>query len=144
VEREIANLVEEERPARGRANETLLIGDRPGETSSAMSKQLAVRQIALCRRAVVGEEHCRGPGGSPVYRPGDQIFAGAAFSRDEHREVVALKTLNLVSDPIHRRARTDETRKQRLERSLIDLFDGISAAVTRSAQFKPQLCDRGE
>src|SRR5262249_54624021 len=57
IERQVADLVEEEGAADRCADEPLLIGDRASETAAPVAKQLAVSKVALCRRAVIGEKH---------------------------------------------------------------------------------------
>ena len=52
-----------------------------------------------------------------VDRARDEVLAGAALARDQHREIVALQPLNLLDDALHRGARADEAREQRLERT---------------------------
>src|SRR2546430_3962204 len=47
VEREVADLVQEQRASRGGANQSLLVGDRAGEAAAPVAEQLAVGQIAL-------------------------------------------------------------------------------------------------
>ena len=74
----------------------------------------------------------------------DEVLAGAALARDQHRQVVALQPLNLFGDAVHRRARADEAGKQRLERPLVALFDGLRRALARAAQLEPLARHRGE
>ena len=57
VERQIADLVEEEGPARRRPHKPGLVGHRPGKAAAPMAEKLAVGEIAASGGAGVGEEH---------------------------------------------------------------------------------------
>ena len=144
VERQVADLVEEQRAARGSADEALLIRDRAREAAAPMSEQLAVGQVALRRRAVVGEKHRRAPRRADMNGARDEVLAGAAFARDEHHQVMALQPLNLIGDAIHRGARADEPGEQRLERARAARLRGVAAAVARAAQLESLAGDDGE
>src|SRR5262245_39670062 len=96
IEREVADLIEKQRAAHRCPDEPLLIRDGTGEAATSMAEQLAIRQVALRCRAVVGEEHRRASWGADVDRARDEIFSGAAFTRDQHREVVPLQALDLI------------------------------------------------
>ena len=129
VERQVADLIEEQRASDRRADQSLLIGDRAGEAAAAMPEQLTVGQIARRRRAVVGEEHRGASWRADVNRARDEVLAGAAFPGDQHGQVVALQPLDLIGQPIHRRTGADEPGQQRLEWSLVVLIDGLDSDV---------------
>src|SRR5438552_3883647 len=59
VEREVADLVEKQCAARRGSYETGLIGNGAREAAAPVAEQLAVRQLAARRGAVVGQEHRR-------------------------------------------------------------------------------------
>ena len=101
-----------------------------------MTEQLAVGEIASRRRAVVGEEHGRAAVRSEVNGEGDKLFAGSAFTGDQHREVVALKPLNLLDDPRHDGTRAQKSRQQRLEQTIHGCIDGSGRSVARGAEGK--------
>ena len=111
VHRQIADLVQEQRGANRRAHESKLVVHRAGKTAAAMAEQLAVGQFARCRRAVVWEEHRRAAQRSYMDGPRDQLFARAAFSCNQHGEVVALQPLDLFHDPHHRRTGAQKPRQ---------------------------------
>ena len=110
VERQVADLVEEERAADRGPQHAGLIGDRAGEAAAAVAEQLAVGQLARRARAVVGQEHVRAARRSGVNRARDEVLAGAALAGDQHGQVVALQPLNLIGDALHRGAGADESR----------------------------------
>src|SRR5438876_7377785 len=96
VERQVANLVEEQRAAGRRSHKAELIRYRSGEAASPMTEQLAVGQLAPRGGAVVRQEHRGAAVRADVNGAGDELLAGAAFARDQHRQVVALHALNLL------------------------------------------------
>ena len=83
-----------------------------------MAEQLAVREIASGRRAVVRKKHRRAAVRSDVNRARDQLFAGPALAGNQHGQVVALHPLDLLDDPRHRLAGRDKSWEERLERSI--------------------------
>src|SRR5207247_9713382 len=128
VEREVPDLIEEQRATGSRSDETRLIRHRAGKAAAAMSEQLTVGQLPPCRRAVVRQEH----GGAAVrtHMDGsrDELFASAAFARDQHRQIVALHALNLFNDARHGGAGREKPGNEWLERSL----DGDPCGLDRS------------
>ena len=105
-------------PPAADADQARLIGDRAGEAAAPVAEQLAVGQIAVGRRAVVGQEHRRAALRADVDRARDQLLAGAALAGDQHGQVVALQPLDLLDDAAHRGAGAEEAGQQRLERAL--------------------------
>ena len=84
------------------------------------------------------------PRRAAVNRARDQVLAGAAFSGDQHREVVSLHALNLVAEARHRRAGADETGDERLERSLVGVLHCLTRAIAQAAQLEALASDMGE
>ena len=82
-ERELADLVEEERAAGGRAEEPLasLIG--AGERAALVPEQVALDQRVGDRAHVHGDERSGGALGALVHRAGDELLAGAALAEQE-------------------------------------------------------------
>ena len=66
-------------------------------------------------------------------RARNEILAGAAFARNQHREVVALHALNLLGDALHGGTRADKPRQQWLEWPL-EHAPAASAGRSRAAQ----------
>jgi len=115
VQRQIADLVEKQRAAGRRADQPGLIRDRAGETAAPVAEQLTVGEIASGGRAVVRQKRAGAAVRTDVNRARDQLLAGAALSRDQHRQVVPLQPLDLLDDAGHGGARGEESRQQRLE-----------------------------
>src|SRR5262245_57285376 len=91
IERKITDLVEEQRPARRRAHQPGLIGDRSREAASSVSEELAVRQFPAGRRAVVRQKRRAAAMRPDVDRSGDQLFTGSAFAGNQSGQIVALQ-----------------------------------------------------
>ena len=104
-------------PPAADAHQPRLIGDGAGEAAAAMAEQLAVGQVAVGRRAVVGQEHRGASVRSDMNRARDQLFAGSALAGDQHGQVVALQPLDLIDDTIHRGTGADESGQERFERA---------------------------
>ena len=68
-----------------------------------------------------------------------ELLAGSALSGDEHGQIVALQSLNLLDDAGHGRARRQESRQQRLERAIARPVDG-SAERSRAAHSANPCC----
>ncbi len=114
-----------------------LVGDGAREAAAAVAEELTVGELARRARAVVGQEHAAAARRPGVDRPRDEILAGAALAGDEHREVVALHALNLIGDALHRGARADKSRQERLERPLEDAARRLGRAIAGGAEIEP-------
>ena len=136
VERQVADLVEEDRAAGRGADDARLIGDRAGEAAAPVPEQLAVGQLARRAGAVVGEEHRFAARRAGVDRARDQILAGAALAGDQHRQVAALEALDQIGDALHRGAGADEPGNQRLERPLDRAGDRLGRPLARGAELE--------
>ena len=77
-------------------------------------------------------------------RPRDQILAGAALAGDQDGEIVALQPLDLIGDPLHRGARADESRNQRLEWPFDRAGGGLERAVASGTELEPLAQDRAD
>ena len=64
----------------------------------------------------------------------DEFLARAALTGDEHGEVVALQTLNLVDHAVHHRTRREEAWQQRFERPVDRGTGWRRRAVARRAE----------
>ena len=74
----------------------------------------------------------------------DQILPRSALARDEHCQVVALQPLDLLDHPGHRGACADEAWEERLERTFVDLLDGMGRALAGAAELEALARDRRE
>jgi hypothetical protein len=87
VEAHVADFVEEQGAARGRANDALEVVGRAGERSAAMAEQLRIEHVLRGRGAVEGEEGRLGAVGIGVNRPRENFLAGPCFTGDQHGHV---------------------------------------------------------
>jgi len=85
----VADLVEEERAARGLAEAPQPRLDGTGEGAALVAEQLALEQLARDRRRVDGHEGQRAAMARCVQGARDQLLAGAALAGDQHRHVAA-------------------------------------------------------
>src|SRR5258705_12433060 len=108
VDRHVSYRDKEESDGRGGPIQPLLVVYRAGEASSPMTEQLAVREVALRGRAVVGKEHRAAARGPDMDRARHEVLASATLARDQDREVMSLEPLDLIRDAVHRGARADE------------------------------------
>ena len=131
VERQVADLVEEQRAADGRPQDARLIGYRAREAAAAMAEQLAVGELARGAGAVVGQEHPAAAEGAGVDRAGDEVLARAALAGDQDGQVVVLQVLDLIGYALHGCADANEPGKQRLELPLHDGRGDLHRALAR-------------
>ena len=85
AERQLADLVEEERAARGLLEKPLAVAVGVGEGALAMPEQLGLEQGVGDGAAVDGDEGPAVARREPVDGAGDQLLAGARLAVDEHR-----------------------------------------------------------
>ena len=85
-QRDVADLVEEQRAAVGQLD--LAVGglDRAGERALLVAEQLALEQVLGDRRAIDGDELALAAARF-VNRAGEQFLAGAAGAEQHHRDV---------------------------------------------------------
>ncbi len=82
---DLADLVEEERAAGGELEPARLGRDRAGEGAALVAEQLTLDQLLRDGRAVHLDERLAAARRVVVQRAGDELLAGAALPRDEHR-----------------------------------------------------------
>ena len=87
IERHVADLVEEQRPAVGQLERAPLALTRAGEGAALVAEELALEQVSGIGRAVDGHERPVAAAGWLVDGRGDELLAGAALARDEDRRV---------------------------------------------------------
>ena len=108
VEREVADLVEEDRSAASRFDAPKLALVGAGEGSLLVAEQLGRHQGRRQAGAVDGNERATRRARKFVQRPSRKLLAGAGLAGDQHRGVAGRELPNLFSDPPHRRAVADE------------------------------------
>ena len=85
MHRHVADLVEEERPRGGKLQQPSLSIRRAGEGAFFIAEELTLQQRVGDSPDVDGGERAVGIGGKRMDQPGNHLFAGTAFPRDEHR-----------------------------------------------------------
>src|SRR5439155_22995746 len=122
--RNIADLVQEERPFVGQLEPADFLGDRAGERAFLVSEQLAFEQIERDGRAIQLDERATAPRAQSVNRTRDQLLAGARLAVDEHGRIGRCDALDLFEYQFERLAVADDL----LESPLI----GVPIAVPGS------------
>jgi hypothetical protein len=87
VDRELADLVEQEGAAVGHLEPAGAVLGGPGEGAADVAEQLALEQVRGDRGAVEGDERALGAGAPAVDRAGEALLAGAGLAEDQHRGV---------------------------------------------------------
>src|SRR5690606_38937761 len=103
VELELADLVEEERPAVRLDEEPLAVALRVGEGATHVSEELALEEVRRHRGAVDRDTSTAAPT-AVVDRARDELLAGPALAGNEHRGVARADAIDELEDPTHRRA----------------------------------------
>ena len=85
LERDLGDLVEEQRALAGELEPAGAIGDRAGERALDVTEQLALEHAGRERGAVDRDERLVAVGGRAVDRARDQLLAGAGLAADQHR-----------------------------------------------------------
>ena len=86
-ERDVTDLVEEQRAAVRQFEPASPARDRAGERALLVSEQFALEQAGGQRRRVHPDERPLAPRTEVVDRARDQLLAGARFAEDQHRAV---------------------------------------------------------
>jgi len=121
--RELADLIEEQRPRVGALEPALPRRDRAGEAPLLVAEELGVHELGRDGPAVHADDRARGPRRALVDGASDHLLADARLPRDEDRHVrrrCALDQLHHASEtlalPHHRRPvvahRPDEPRRR--------------------------------
>ena len=124
VERQFADLVEEERTAVGFLELADALVDSASERASLMAEQDALDQVLRDGAAVDGDERPRLAFALALDGARDQLLADAAFALDEHRDVGAGGTVSKRDDTLHGLPANDEVAEgERPFRLLLDAGD---------------------
>jgi hypothetical protein len=146
VEREVADLVEEEGAAGGRSNHARRIRRRAGESPSAVAEQIPFGEFLRDGRAVERDEGFRASGGDGVDGARDQFLPRPRFTRNQHGDIRRANLVDLIDEARHRRARMDEAGHQALvgHRRLILRDAPLARGLAESADIEPQFGDAQE
>ena len=98
-ERDVADLVEEQRPLVGQLEAADLLGDGAGEGALLVAEQLALQQARGDGRAVQLDEGAVPPRAQLVQGAGDEFLARARLAANEHRGVGGGDGLDLLEHP---------------------------------------------
>src|SRR5262249_43045962 len=93
IERELADLVEEDRAARCGFEGALARSDRAGEGAALVTEELAFEKLRGNRAAVDDDERPVAPHALAVDRLRRRFFSGARFTFDEHGRVARRSAL---------------------------------------------------
>ena len=104
LERELADLVEEQRAAGCVGEEAHARRLRVGECAARVAEELALEQRRRHGRAVDAEERPRASRPVVVQRARDELLSRAALAGDEDRGVAVGDPRHEVEDALHRRA----------------------------------------
>src|SRR5438876_2269562 len=108
LERDVADLVEEERSAVGQLETADPLRDGPGESAALVAEELALEQPRRDGGAVDLDERPPSAPAQVVKGAGDQLLAGARLAADEHGRVGRRDRLRLVQHAFQRRGLTDD------------------------------------
>src|SRR5207302_3667230 len=109
-ERQIADFVQEQRPASGRLERALAGGVGARERAALVAEQLALDELVRQRRAVERNEWALGIRAEPVQLARDQLLARPTLTDHEHRTGYRRDTDDRFLEFRERGARADERR----------------------------------
>ena len=101
-QRQVADLVEEERAAVGRLEEAFAVVVGAGERALAVAEELGLEQLLGNRAAVDRHERHRAAHAHFMDGARDQLLAGARLAGDEHRRHAARDLLDQRANLLHR------------------------------------------
>ena len=107
-ERQLADLVEEERAAVGRLEQAGLVVQRAREGALHVAEQLGFEQHLRNRRAVHDHERPVVTLAARVDRARDHLLAGSALAADQHVRLAVGHLRDQLEDALHRRAVADD------------------------------------
>ena len=110
VERQLADLVEEQRAAVGELELPGAVGDRTGERAADMAEQLALDDALGERRAVDLDQRCLATARAVVDRARCELLAHAGLAEDQHRELGGRDDVDLLAHALHRGADAEHLR----------------------------------
>ena len=108
LERDVADLVEEDRALVGQLEQPLLRVDRAGERALHVAEEVRLEQVRRQVAGVDGDERLVGARRVLVQRPRHQLLAGAALAVDQDRRPAWRRLDDQVEDLAHARAAADD------------------------------------
>ena len=114
VDRELADLVEEERAARRLDEETGALRLRVGEGAARVAEELALEERMRDGRAVDRDEGAALAAATVVNAARDELLAGARLAVDEDRRIALADAADELVDPAHCARLADDLLRRRL------------------------------
>ena len=108
LERDVPNLVEENRALVGELEEPLLRIDRAGECALHVAEEVRLEQIRREVAGVDGDEGLVGAGRVLMQRSRDELLAGTALAVDQNRGAARRRLHDQIEDLLHPRASADD------------------------------------
>jgi hypothetical protein len=105
---QVGHLVEEQRAAMGRLEETVAVGVGTGEGALAIAEELALHQVLGDRPAVHRHERLVAAGALLMDEPGGEFLAAAGFAGDVDGGLAPRELLDHVAHVLHDRRAADE------------------------------------
>ena len=100
-QRQFADFVEEQRPARGGFDASLPLDMRPGKGAFFMTEQLAFQKIFRDRATIDGDEGAAFPRAAAVDRQRGHFLSRAAFAQNQYRNVRGRHLANRAKHLLH-------------------------------------------
>src|SRR5262245_10075434 len=123
LEGNVADLVEEERPAVRHLEAAELLSDRPGERAALVTEELALEEARRDRCAVYLDERPITTVAQIMDGASHQFLAGAGLAEDEHGRVRRCNRLDLPEHVMQRRALTHDVLEVVRRRYLLNVRD---------------------
>ena len=112
-QRQVADLVEEERALGGDLEAAEPVAHRAGEGAARVAEHLALEQLAGQRAAVDRHERTVAARRALVERARDHLLADPALAGQQHRGVALAEVLDQREDPLHRGGAGDDAAEGR-------------------------------
>src|SRR5437868_1355722 len=112
-EREISDLIKEQRSAVSGSGNTGIVRNRARKRTASMSEELTISKVSWGCRTIERSKNTAGPGRFLVDGASDEFLSGAGFAGDQNGNIAGADFVNLVNNVKHGRAADDETRHHR-------------------------------
>ena len=143
VQRQVRDLVQEQRAALGRADQALLVRHGAGERALLVPEQLALHELRRDRPAIDRHERSITSRARRVDQPGHQLLAGAGVAGDVHRGLAACHLGDHLSQLLHR-PRLAEQLERRRRHDRLGLVVRRAVVVAQFQGRRDQLAQRDQ
>ena len=134
VQRQVGDLVEEQRAALGGLEQARLVGDGAGEAALLVAEELALHQLGRNRAAVDRHERPVAPRPGLVDHARDELLARAGLAGDVDRRLAARDLGDHLAQLLHRRRMADQRVRRPLRVSLALSLAELQRARSQLAQ----------